>query len=134
MSRKRNYNVFEIGQKVTTKQTGCPTVGYVVGIIHGLSWEINTQYTGQTYTRWYELYPDWPNKPVYFVMFDEPHRTISFDEWCAIIEPQHRDLNTYEEHVPIQAMASYPHDDLEDMGEEERFEVRWSDDHKEGDL
>lgn len=119
--------MFEIGQKITTKQTGCPTVGYVVGIMHGLSWEINSRYSGQTYTRWYELYPDWPNKPVYFVMFDEPHRTISFTEWCVSVEPKYRELEVYEKYTPIQAMASYPHDDLEDMGGEERFEVRLGD-------
>jgi hypothetical protein len=104
---------FQLGSKVTSKKTGLPMTGYVVGIcmpiMFGLMRGVCTQVElFDEYPRWTDLYPDWVNKPVYTVSFNSPMRTVNLEEYH-----KYGGSDGGYENLPKAIMAGYPEDDLE---------------------
>lgn len=113
---------FKVGDRVCSKKTGlpvCGTVGQVMSpyqFIRGLPSFINSVYTDKSFSR---HYPDYRNKPVYVVGFDEPQKTVSKDDVMWGLPRGWGDDNIEEicdslfEAMPTAMMAAYPEDDLE---------------------
>ena len=117
---------FMLNQKVTSKKTGLPMVGKVLGIqspvvlalTHGLSSQVALE---KIYPNWTNLYPEWATDWVYTIMFDTPARHMSLQEY----KTHHPDatMEEYKEEVPVNFCATYPQDDLETINIEERLET-----------
>ena len=109
-----NKSKFSIGEIVTSKKSGLPMVGLVVGMMVAIAFRVNGKYQGSNFKYWYELDPEWDDKWVYYVLFkDGPQRTMSYEEWCDGTEIEHHNRETYERRIPPQVMATYPEADLE---------------------
>lgn len=70
---------FKFGDTVSTKVTGLPGIGKIVGVMPSI---IHCQMVKMvSNNRWTALFPDWENEYVYTVYFDEPRRWCSYDEY-----------------------------------------------------
>ena len=101
---------FSLGSKVCSKYTGFPGYGKIVGI---LTSEIYIKMSpSQSYSRWNELFPTWKDKPVYIVEFDEPVKSLTWEEYY-----KHSKNPTKEEYdnIPFYKVVAYPFEDLEIM-------------------
>ncbi len=110
-----------LNTEVVTKKTGCPTVGYVAGIM--------TPEVAETISPnikngcpWDEVYPQWREKPVIWVRFKKPQRPVSKEEFFQQVPQEMLEGKSeedkdmfYQNNVPILKMALYPFDDLEEF-------------------
>jgi hypothetical protein len=114
--------VFNIGDRAMSKQTGCPTVGTVKGIMEARFYHEAGQ--KPLYKNWYDLYPDYLEKNVIFLRFDQPQKALSFEEFkqynaeqiskdYVTPEEQEQALKAAYEVLQPTISASYPEDDLE---------------------
>jgi hypothetical protein len=108
---------FQLGDDVMTKQIGLPVVGKVLGVMFGYyySWA-NQAVNGQSlFLKWNELYPDWRTKCVYFILFNEPVRYMTYDEFCdnPTVQEEYKTRAHYEIMVKPVESVSHPEDDLE---------------------
>lgn len=104
---------FNLGSLVTSKVTGLPMTGMVVGVEFGF---VRYQVFPGRYKRWDSLYPDWHEKLVYHVNFKGgPQPLLSFEEWCAseTVPEEYKTREYYDLNVPRSDLAAYPEDDLE---------------------
>ena len=111
---------FQIGQKVTTKRLGLPSIATVFGCLDSETFIANELITRSEpiNMRWTELYPNWRQKPVYYFKFLSPQRVCSIDEFIHILK--HKDYLSQEDIVklynmrcPKEYIAVGPEDDLE---------------------
>lgn len=74
-----SYCQFKYGDKVITKKTGPINIGTVTGICR-----VGHKYVTDTSrcTAWNTLYPQWSEKPVYFIDLDTPNKSISKEEFA----------------------------------------------------
>lgn len=114
--------MFKLGDQVTSKRTGYPGVGEVCGIVRaGLYHASAGNRPLEDYRCWNDLYPDWYEKPIVYVRFEEVRRTVTFEEFCKYL-PDDRyndyDLKTiYALKIPQTNIIAYPIEDLEYFGE-----------------
>jgi hypothetical protein len=113
--------MFNLGDKVVSKRTGCPVVGTIIAIESGETYKntfYNTHHVMMKY--WFGLYPYWDTKLVYTVSFTEPQRIGTLEEFVAqsnelfaqrFIEVDLKQL--YEVAAPMSKFAQYPEEDLE---------------------
>jgi len=107
-----------IGDKVVTKRTGFPACGVIRSFFEpgvfedfiGRFYELNEY----SFVVWDELYPDWREKRVVKVAFDEPILPIRFDEFLKI-KPNYtfEEARIYHQHLFRLSLLCYPIDDLE---------------------
>jgi hypothetical protein len=132
-----------LGDRVTSKKTGLPAIGKVVAVSTGPvflqsqnlvivwkwldeeetdieCWVVRRSDQIAAYVRWTELYPKWMWEPVIYVEFDEPQRTLSFEEYLDGNNTKDLDESLakvlYEREVPKAKVASYPIADVEKYG------------------
>ena len=116
--------MFKLGDQVVSKKTGYPGAGEVCGIVKaGLYVASTGNKPIDSFCCWNDLYPDWPEKPIVYVRFEETRRTVTFEEFCKYIpdERYHEyDLKTiYAFQIPITNVIAYPIDDLEYFDEDD---------------
>ena len=112
-----------INDTVITKKTGYPASGIVVGIIRS---DYYLHQVGQPdtslFNRWNNLYPDWFDKSIVYVLFEEAIPPVTFEEYVEgmpedhkkYVEEHHLDVRTlYETQVTPRKVIAYPIDDLE---------------------
>ncbi len=104
----------KLGDTVISKQTGYPASGVVIGLV------VAPLYIGQKdvslFYKWNDIYPDWTSKPIVYVWFKEPIRTMTFEEYMEHLpeEMKQYDAKTlYEMNVVKTSTVAYPIDDLE---------------------
>lgn len=121
---------FNIGQRVTSKKTGLPTIGIIKGVADA-AWHLkgspNFDSVISANNAWQSKYPDYLDKPIYYVEFVTPQRHVSFQEFVngMTYNYQHhpnakqfldeRLLMVEYSKIPITTQAVYPEDDLEEM-------------------
>ena len=108
---------FELGDKVVSKKTGYPGSGEVCGVVYAAMYVATTKKELKDFECWNDLYPDWHEKHIVYVRFDEPRRTVTFEEFCRYM-PEHKydgyDLQTiYAFSIPYTNVIAYPIEDLE---------------------
>jgi hypothetical protein len=107
---------FPVGTRVVSKRTGPPASGTVMGCILG---SFDSLYHKQAlpshpgFSTWNTLYPDWADKLVYEVKYDQWQRTISWEEYQKFYPGLPFEL--YDATTPFQASALFPEDDLEPL-------------------
>lgn len=102
----------KIGDRVTSKKTGLPMTGTIVGILKGVFYRALAKV--QDSSPWYDLYPEWLDSEVYYVNFDTPQKSCSFEEFVQQSELSIEDAQVmYKYTVPFAHNAAYPKDDLE---------------------
>lgn len=123
---------FNIGDTVTSKQTGFPAIGTVIGIQMPEIYGPEIDDPQGRFSQWHKLYPDWREKLIYYVRYNTPQRPITFEEWLVGFDkyweqqeqktgetrtkPPTEDLHImYQNKTPIQKCASFPEDDLENV-------------------
>lgn len=99
-----------IGDRVVSRQTGLPGVGTVCGVVTGEF----VRASGPK-PRWDILYPDWIEKYVYYIKYDEMRYIVSFDEYKdgSPDSIPHNDLKVMYKYSHKTNIISYPQDDLE---------------------
>jgi len=103
---------FGLFQQVISKKTGLPMIGQICGITTGYYQKWIYDCKNIYPQRWFDLYPNWVEKPVYIVKFNQAARTLTYEEYLKYKgEPASRE--EYEQQCPIQQLATYPEDDLE---------------------
>ncbi len=70
-----------IGDRVKILQTGAKGYGTVIGYITSKLYCTINQKDSQEYTLWTKLYPDWINKNVVYIEYDEPKVYVTFEEY-----------------------------------------------------
>ena len=105
---------FHIGDRVTSKHTGLPSLGTILGVVHA------SIYSGRStneHPQWDNLYPGWEDLWVYYVNMSEPQKTCSFEEWMSTKEELSSDIDkarTIYEWVVLRAdLIAYVEADLE---------------------
>jgi hypothetical protein len=106
-----------IGTNVSSKKTGYPGVGMVVGIMHPQLYAAYGQKSivemiEQNKT-WLDLYPEWFKHEVVIVYYKEPRRTITLEE-SKKYNISHEEWDNY----PKCQFISYCIEDLEVFDEE----------------
>ncbi len=115
MEEKQNIPklvAFQLFDTVTSKQTGLPMQGQVHGVLTGLGYS-NVINQGRPCKRWDDLYPDWKNKPVIFVIFKVPQKPVSIEEIQANIHCEREQAKQLFDDMKPSLAAYYPVDDLE---------------------
>lgn len=110
--------MFKIGDRVTSKRTGLPITGTVVGVSKAETYMYLSKTQPGSYPTWSSLYPEWIDKAICIVESDTPQRACSFIEFMNNYIPgdeiEKRRLEIqYKVTVPIVPIISYPEDDLE---------------------
>lgn len=111
----------KLGDRVTSKKTGLPGIGILVGIMRSYIY-VKTQQK-KIYFTWDELYPNWKDGCVAYVEMDQPQKSVSFMEYkrstmLASLQndtpiPSDVDLQIlYKYIVPVKYLV-FPLDDLE---------------------
>ena len=113
-----------LGSEVISKRTGLPAYGTIVGIMDSDFYLNSKAPQGANYSRWDELYPNWKEKPVMFVYFKEPQKTLAFEEYAKGFETHQveatlEEMKTLYKFLPKAPVAAYPIDDLECIEEAE---------------
>jgi hypothetical protein len=106
----------KLGDCVITKKTGLPASGEVCGMLVAPMYVAQIQQYKESFGRWNTLYPDWYEKPIVYVVFDEPMRAMTFEEFVIGIPEEHKSLDSktlYEIKIPESKVIAYPIDDLE---------------------
>ncbi len=103
-----------LGDVVVSKKTGYPASGTVAGMVVAPMYMAGRD---QSYfSTWNELYPDWTEKPIVYVVFEEARRTVTFEEFIHYMPESMKNLDPktlYETHIPTARIMAYPVDDLE---------------------
>jgi hypothetical protein len=108
---------FKIGDMVCSKETGFPGVGRIIAAMPALS------FCGMrgdfTFKRW-DVFENWKQDYVYMVMFEEPRRHITFEEYVRNYPPEELELykeeavqKIYERQAQMVRSIVYPEQDLE---------------------
>jgi hypothetical protein len=115
--------MFQLGDVVTTKKTGPPSIARIIAIfIDGSQWCKSFNRNPETYSDyWNELFPDWIDKPVYFISYKDSQRIVSMEEWLNQDDkadelrkiPRKYLTLVYERLNPVYEVAASPEDDLE---------------------
>lgn len=110
-----------IGTKVSSKKTGFPGVGYIVGV---LTPNLYCGWNRMTITdaidslgRWTEIYPNWYKDPVVVVFYETPRKTVTLEE-AKKFGASYEDWDNY----PMSQYIAYPIDDLTPFEVEEKIE------------
>ncbi len=111
---------FGLGEVVTSRKTGLPRIGRIVAISNGRYHQIMYERAGFNFLTWNQLYPDWPNKNVYTVYFDDNAKNCTLEEYKAA----YPHLKEYEAQEGYDALPAYNpvtfcEDDLASVNEEE---------------
>jgi hypothetical protein len=116
---------FKIGDRVKGRETGYDNPATIVGLIPA----VMTPTINQNMGRWNSLYPDWKEGMLAYCRFDEPVRSLTFEEFKTqlphdrvyqLIDGNQELLQAlYEYQFKPVLHASYPIQDLEilDAGE-----------------
>ena len=106
---------FQLGDRVTSKQTGLPAVGRVVCIYDPMYFVGCTEDPRRFIVAWSEFYPDWMSKPVVCIKLDQPQRQSSFQEYKSGWQgdPPELFIRAKYESMPAVPFITYPEDDLE---------------------
>lgn len=109
---------FKFGDKVATRQTGFPGIGEVLCQTPAILY-LNLAGIG-TIKYWDRLYPDWKDKNIYLVHYDEPRRVVTYEEYLTSLVPDASEIykesylrKVYEEEVIVRHTMYYPEEDLE---------------------
>jgi hypothetical protein len=108
--RMNQTTTFSLGNKVTSKKTGFPAVGTIIGVLDGLFWATN-----HPSARWDELYPNWFMRPVYYVLYEKPQKHVTYEEFILGREQhaEHPILKMQYQLLPVQNPVVYCEEDLE---------------------
>ena len=104
---------FNLDQDVTSIRLGPLMTGKIVGIYTGQYQDFEYTFRDIKVPAWDHVYPQWREKHVYIVQFDQPVRPIAYEEF---LEDQPDTLYAhveYEKQISVSPMAKYPEDDLE---------------------
>lgn len=103
-------NLPVLGSQVTSKKTGFPGIGTVVGVTLASWYRAMMAPQGVNFALWDTLYPNWHEKLMVTVYFDAPRKPLTKQEYF-IVKP---DGNEFEyEEIPELQIVGYPVDDLE---------------------
>jgi hypothetical protein len=108
-----------LGKEVMLKRLGPPGMGIVVGVILATVWE--KFFAGnRNLTHWDSYYPNWRQFMVCQVLFKEPQKPYTYQEFVALL-PNASDISEselktlYKYNVQYAKIVSYPIEDLELM-------------------
>lgn len=106
----------KIGDRVTSKKTGLPMTGTIVGVLMAPFYKSIAKIGDNS--PWNILYPDWLTSEVYYVQFDSPQKGVSFEEFVhqSNYPIEHAKI-LYEYMIPYALNAAYPKEDLELINE-----------------
>lgn len=108
---------FEIGDRVSTKITGLPTIGIIHAILTAEAYQ--QFYNVKDVPYWTKLFPDWSDKNVILIKFKEPQKLCTLQEYLdntEQIEPGRYSKEYITEayrNLSPSIVAFYPEDDLE---------------------
>ncbi len=115
-------NRIQLGSMVTSKKTGFPGFGQIVEIALASYYKFVGKTVGREYRRWDELYPDWDKKVICTVMFREPRKSFTWEEYIdsykyaienGCEEKSEFELKEIYDSFPLTQLITYPVDDLE---------------------
>lgn len=114
----------QLGTKVTSKKTGFPGFGIVVRIELAdfyISMATQGSMDLSCFHTWNKLYPNWTQKPLFMVYFDEERKPLTMEEFKnSRVVSQWHDTFEYElqeqyNNIPNTKILMFPMDDLEVM-------------------
>ena len=108
--------MIRLGDKVVSRKTGYPGSGEVCGIVYAGLYVATTQKKMEDFGCWNDLYPDWTDKTIVYVRFEEPRKTVTKEEYAKYLPEGYEkyDLETlYAFQIPFTNVIGYPVDDLE---------------------
>lgn len=103
-----------LGDLVTSKKTGLPTIAKVVGIMYADYYKNGYKIP----VLWDSLYPDWGDKKIIWVLFPTPQKVVTpeeyFNYWQQEVGITRAESDAlYKFTIPVAQSATYPEDDLE---------------------
>ncbi len=109
----------QLGDEVTFKRIGPPGMGVVIGISMAGVWEKYFA-SNRNLSFWDEYYPEWRAGYVALVLFKEPQKPYTFEEFKIVLPdadeiPEHELKVLYKYNVQYAKIVTYPIDDLEVM-------------------
>lgn len=72
---------FGLGQLVASRKTGLPRIGRIVAVSNGRYHQVFYEKAGFNFAEWYRLFPNWPDKPVYTVYFEDNAKSMTLEEF-----------------------------------------------------
>jgi hypothetical protein len=103
---------FNLGDTVCSKKTGYPGVGRIIGLMQATV--IGNLLPCANTTVWDELYPNWRDGILYYVLFDTPRKIVTLEELKKAMPDQGEfQLRELLETLPQLMYACYCEDDLE---------------------
>ncbi len=109
--------LYKIGDMVCSKVTGFPGVGRVIAAMPALSFcGLKNDFS---FKRW-DVFDNWKQDYVYMVIFEEPRRHITFEEYVNSFSPEILELykdgsleKLYQMQTQLVRSIVYPEQDLE---------------------
>ena len=102
---------YKIGEKVVSKKTGLPNIGFIVAIEHALFYII--RHNGIKPELCNNLFPDWDSKYIYTLGLDEPVKNLTIEEFNKYkSEGGLKEFDSYAD-LPSFSFIQYCEDDLE---------------------
>lgn len=107
----------KIGSRCYTKQTGDLGLATVIGIIK--SKRYNEMVLPSTFNpakflvdKWNSLYPNWRQKEILVLEFDQPQKPLSYAEHKDVEQSENINVSSYK-YIPLTFFAQVPIDDVE---------------------
>jgi len=118
---------FLCNERVISKKTGLLISGIVVGILTGGYQKLVYHRRNNKSTLWDNLYPHWQEKFVYIVVFDQPSRIMSYEEYVnsESVGEIYKNEKDYEINCPLLYEATYPEDGLEFFVQDEHVKENY---------
>ena len=114
--------MFKLGDQVVSRKTGYPGSGEVCGLVYAKMYVATTRREMKDFGCWNDQYPDWADKEIIYVRYEEPRRTVTKEEYAKYLPEgfEEYDLDTlYAFQIPFTNIIAYPIEDLEYLDEDD---------------
>ena len=105
-----------MGAKVSSKKTGFPGIGIIIGMVHPRLYAIFNKTSVEDMLinnkTWTQLYPDWHKQPIIYVYYDKPRKVLTWEE-AQIFDISQEEWENY----PVSQYMAYVIEDLENFEE-----------------
>jgi hypothetical protein len=102
---------YSLGDIVENTKLGVQVSGTVIGIVNAAHWCRMTGTHHVVNNLWTAEYPEWINKPVYFVWLDIPTNVIPYKHFLGEAEDSPAARFSYNL-LPVTQVTSLPEDDI----------------------